>query len=96
MIPPAERGDDYAMTLGIDKFAVKAIQSRGVLIDLEKHFGRAEKTVTFNEFENVMRADGVFGRAGRHGLHPHGVRRRGAEDGPRAGSGAHPPHVQRH
>ena len=59
VIPPAERGDDYAMTLGIDKFAVKAIQSRGVLIDLEKHFGRAEKTVTFEEFENVMKADGV-------------------------------------
>ena len=59
VIPPDQRGDDYAMTLGIDKFAVKAIQSRGVLIDLEKHFGRAEKTVTFTEFENVMKADGV-------------------------------------
>ena len=59
VIPPDQRGDDYAMTLGIDKFAVKAIQSRGVLVDLEKHFGRAEKTVTFTEFENVMKADGV-------------------------------------
>lgn len=59
VIPPEQRGDDYAMTLGIDKFAVKAIQSRGVLIDLEKHFGRAEKTVTFEEFQNVLKADGV-------------------------------------
>lgn len=59
VIPPEQRGDDYAMTLGIDKFAVKAIQSRGVLIDLEKHFGRAEKTVTFGDFQNVMKTDGV-------------------------------------
>ena len=45
--------------LGIDRFAVKAIQSRGVMIDLEKHFGRAEKTVMFEEMQNVIIHDGV-------------------------------------
>ena len=59
VVPPEARGDDYAMTLGIDRFAVKAIQSRGVMIDLEKHFGRAEKAVTFEEMQNVMIHDGV-------------------------------------
>ena len=59
VIPPSQRPDNYAMTLGIDAFAVKAIQSRGVLIDLEKHFGRAEKTVSFEELENIMKADNV-------------------------------------
>ena len=59
VVPPEARGDNYAMTLGIDRFAVKAIQSRGVLIDLERHFGRAEKTVSFEEMQNVMIHDGV-------------------------------------
>src|SRR5262249_38767204 len=54
VLPPEQRGDNYAMTLGIDRVAAKAIQSRGVLIDLERHFGRAEKTVSFEEMQNVM------------------------------------------
>jgi kynurenine formamidase len=59
VLSPAQRGDNYAMTLGIDKFAVKAIQSRGVMIDLEKHFGRAEKTVNFEELQNIIASDGI-------------------------------------
>ena len=59
VLPPEARVDNYAMTLGIDRFAVKAIQSRGVLIDLERHFGRAEKTISFEEMQNVMINDGV-------------------------------------
>ncbi len=93
VMPPDQRGDDYAMTLGIDKFAVKAIQSRGVLIDLEKHFGRAEKTVTFTEFENVMKADGVTVAPGDmvciHTAFGDEVLKMGRT----AGSGPHPPHV---
>src|SRR5262249_53265189 len=64
VVPPEMRGDDYTMTLGIDRFAVKAIQSRGVMVDLEKHFGRAEKSVTFEEMQNVMIHDGVTVEAG--------------------------------
>ncbi len=48
-----------AAALGIDNFAVKPIQGRGVLIDLLGHFGRARKAVGFDDLQRVMETDGV-------------------------------------
>ena len=57
--PPAERTGGMSMKLGIDAFAVKAIQGRGVLIDLAHHLGRDKSTIGFREIEEVIRKDGL-------------------------------------
>lgn len=48
-----------ADALGIDNFAVKGMQGRGVLIDLRAHFGDARKYVGYDDLMRVMEADGV-------------------------------------
>ena len=48
-----------ATALGIDNMAAHGMQGRGVMIDLEHHFGRGGKFVSFDELMNVMRADNV-------------------------------------
>jgi kynurenine formamidase len=57
--PPDERGDRLAMPLGIDCFAIKAIQTRGVLVDLDHHLGREKQTIGFDELTEIMRRDGI-------------------------------------
>jgi len=49
----------YARALGIETFAVKAIQGRGVMIDLHAHFGRERVLVDFERLMRVIAADGV-------------------------------------
>jgi kynurenine formamidase len=57
--PPAERGDRLSMPLGVDAFAEKAIQTRGVLVDLDLHLGREKQTIGFAELAGIMERDKV-------------------------------------
>ncbi len=61
---PAERGEQVAMPLTIDKFAERAIQGRGVLLDLEHHFGREKRTLGLAEIRTALEADRVTLRRG--------------------------------
>jgi hypothetical protein len=59
IIAPDDRPDGLAMPLGIDRFAEKAIQSRGVLIDLDHHLGRDKQTIGLGVLREVIERDGV-------------------------------------
>ena len=48
-----------ARALGIHNFAVHGIQGRAVMVDLEKHFGRARKEVGYDDLRRVMDSDKV-------------------------------------
>ena len=48
-----------ARALGVDNMAAKAIQGRGVLVDLHAHFGRERKVVGYDDLMQIMEADGV-------------------------------------
>lgn len=49
----------FAHKLGVENMAAKAIQGRAVLVDLEKHFGRDHKHVSYDDFRRVLEADKV-------------------------------------
>ena len=49
----------YAHKLGVENMAAKAIQGRAVLVDLEKHYGRDHKYVSYDDFKKVLDADKV-------------------------------------
>ncbi|MEQ4205158.1 cyclase family protein [Actinopolymorpha sp. B9G3] len=49
----------YAYKLGVENMAEKPIQGRGVLVDLEKHFGRTQTYVGYDQLAAVMDADDV-------------------------------------
>jgi kynurenine formamidase len=49
----------YAHKLGVENMAAKAIQGRAVLVDLEKHFGRDHKYVSYDDFKRVLDSDKV-------------------------------------
>ena len=51
--PPAAR------RLGIENVAAKAVQGRGVLIDLLAHFGRARSQIGYDELMSAMQKDKV-------------------------------------
>jgi kynurenine formamidase len=57
--PCGADGQSYAMKLGIETFAVKAIQGRGVLVDLHAHFGNARELIDCDKLMRVLDADGV-------------------------------------
>jgi kynurenine formamidase len=57
--PPEHRAGRTTMPLGIDGMAVRPIQGRGVLIDLEHHYGREGRLVGWRDLEAVLRADAV-------------------------------------
>ena len=78
-----EGADLGARALGIENMAVKAIQGRAVMIDLEAHFGRERKLVGFDELMRCWPGQGRD-RAGRHGVPPHRLRPHGAGDEARA------------
>lgn len=48
-----------ARALGIENFAVKGMQGRGVLVDLAHHYGREFRTVGYDDLMRVMEADHV-------------------------------------
>jgi kynurenine formamidase len=64
ILPPEARTGGLAMPLGIDAFAARPIQGRGVLIDIEHHLGRTKGTVGFSEIATIMDRDGVQIRKG--------------------------------
>ena len=71
---PLEYGDDghdhdcagvgphlsFASALGIEHMAAHGVQGRGVLVDLQRHFGNARQLVGFDELQTVMAADRVM------------------------------------
>jgi kynurenine formamidase len=52
-------GTCYARALGIENFATKPIQGRGVLVDLHAHYGRERVLVDFEKWMAILRADAV-------------------------------------
>jgi len=59
ILAPGDRPGGLAMPLGIDRFAEKAIQSRGVLLDLDRHFGRDKQTIGLGPLLEVSGRDGI-------------------------------------
>ena len=57
LLPPGERDPDEFVPLGIDAFAARPIQGRGVLVDIEKHFGRGKRDITFADIETILEQD---------------------------------------
>lgn len=62
--PEDPKGDDCggascAQALGIENFAVKGIQGRGVLLDLHAHFGNERRLVGYEALMRVLDADRV-------------------------------------
>ncbi len=49
----------YARHLGIEHMAAHGMQGRGVLIDLQRHVGRARTLIGFAQLQAMMQADGV-------------------------------------
>ena len=54
-----EKAHVGARALGVENMAVKAIQGRAVMIDLEAHYGRERKLVGFDELSSVLARDKV-------------------------------------
>ncbi len=52
-------GSPCAKALGVENMAVHGIQGRGVMIDLEAHFGRDKKLIGYDELMAVIAADKV-------------------------------------
>jgi len=59
IVAPDRRGAGQAMALGIDAFAARPIQGRGVLVDLDRHYGRAKRTIGWAALERVLRTDRI-------------------------------------
>ncbi|MFL6623422.1 MAG: cyclase family protein [Sulfurifustis sp.] len=57
-------GTSCATALGIENFAAKAIQGRGVLVDLHAHFGNERRLVGYDDLMRVMQTDGVVVETG--------------------------------
>src|ERR1700730_1472024 len=55
-----ERGEHVgALKLSIDHMAAKGMQGRGVMIDLERHCGRGESFVGYDQLMRIMEADKI-------------------------------------
>lgn len=48
-----------AHRLGVETYAEKAIQSRGVLLDFERHFGPQQRALRYAELKGLLDADGI-------------------------------------
>lgn len=57
--PGSSPEPSHALALGIEKMAETCVQGRGVMIDLEAHFGRAPRTVGFDDLQAIMATDHV-------------------------------------
>lgn len=53
-----------ARKLGIENFAVKGMQGRGVLVDFTRRFGREHQLIGYEELMTVMKEDSVTVEAG--------------------------------
>ena len=63
-LSPAFAHESYALALGIETFATKPIQGRGVLVDLHAHVGEGRALIDFDGLMRIMKADGVEVRRG--------------------------------
>lgn len=54
-----EQPHQGAHALGVENMAVKAIQGRAVMIDLEAHYGRERKLVGFEDLMDILKKDKV-------------------------------------
>jgi kynurenine formamidase len=59
ILPPEQREGRSAMPLGIDAFAERPIQGRGVMVDLAHHFGRERQAIGWNQLRHVLERDGI-------------------------------------
>ena len=59
ILPPEERSPDFVIPLGIDTFAARPIQGRGVMLDIAHHLGRDKRTIGMAEIAAIMKVDGV-------------------------------------
>lgn len=57
-------GEGGARRLGVDKMAAKAIQTRGVLLDLERHLGPERRAVSYDDLMRVIDRSGAEVRLG--------------------------------
>ncbi len=57
--PPGTPEKVGALKLGIENMAESCVQGRGVMVDLEAHFGLEGKAVGYDDLMAVMDADGV-------------------------------------
>jgi kynurenine formamidase len=64
ILPPEARDPDKPMPLGIDAFAARPIQGRGVLVDIERHYGRDKRDLTFTDMQKIIEADRLDVRRG--------------------------------
>jgi kynurenine formamidase len=53
------KGTSSARALGVENMAVKCLQGRGVMIDLQAHFGRRRHAVGYDDLMRIMAADGI-------------------------------------
>jgi kynurenine formamidase len=61
---PEDRAGSVVMPLGIDVFAARPIQGRGVMVDLAHHFGREFRNVGYAELREVLDRDRIEVRPG--------------------------------
>lgn len=59
VIAPDDRRDDKSSALGIEHMARTGVQGRGVMVDLEGHFGQRRHLVGYDDLMRVMDMDNV-------------------------------------
>lgn len=52
-------GASGALKLGIENYAVKGVQGRGVLVDFVRHYGMDRKVIGYDDLIRVIEADGL-------------------------------------
>lgn len=62
--PCGADGGSYALRLGIENFAARPIQGRGVMVDLHAHVGDRRELVGHDRLMAILAADGVTVAAG--------------------------------
>jgi kynurenine formamidase len=58
-LPDGSFAPSRARALGIENMAASCVQGRGVMIDLEAHFGRERRKIGYRELQQVMQHDGI-------------------------------------
>ena len=56
---PGARSTSIATKLGIENLATQCAQGRAAMIDLEKHFGRARRNISYDDLMRVLDADRI-------------------------------------
>ena len=59
ILPPELRDPARAMPLGIDAFAARPIQGRGVLVDIDRHCGRERRAIGHRQLMDMLRRDEI-------------------------------------